>query len=107
MVAPVRSDDKVHQPDKTTEIQGSLVRLRHAARISQIKGRAMGPFSPMFVLISMFAAGSIGVSGGFILGGLSASGKISDLEARIHLLERLIARITGTSAMPAELTELG
>ncbi len=67
----------------------------------------MDRFSPMFVLVSMFVAGSIGASGGFIMGGLMASGKVSDLEARVHLLERLITRITGTSALPAEFTEFG
>ncbi|MEG3175243.1 hypothetical protein U1872_03310 [Sphingomonas sp. RB3P16] len=59
----------------------------------------------MFVLISIFVSGSIGASAGFVIGGLMASGKVSDLESRVYLLERLITKLTGEAALPAEVTD--
>lgn len=47
----------------------------------------------MFVLIAMFIAGSIGASGGFILGGMMASGRVSDLELRVRSLEALLGQL--------------
>jgi hypothetical protein len=65
----------------------------------------MDRFSPIFVLISIFVAGSIGASGGFVIGGLMASGKVGDLEARVYLLERLLTEMTGNAAVPAEISD--
>lgn len=65
----------------------------------------MDRFSPMFVLISIFLAGSIGASGGFVIGGLMASGKVGDLEARVYLLERLLTELSGEAALPTEISD--
>uniref|UniRef100_UPI0035CC7C19 hypothetical protein n=1 Tax=uncultured Sphingomonas sp. TaxID=158754 RepID=UPI0035CC7C19 len=65
----------------------------------------MERFSAMFVLVSAFVAGSIGATGGFVMGGLVASGKVGDLEARVYLLERLIAELSGAPAGATEMAD--
>ena len=59
----------------------------------------MERFSLMFVLISTFSAVSVGASGGFILGGLMASGKVADLEIRLQSLEAILASFSNTDPM--------